>query len=81
MLAWIKNKFMKKSKELIHFGEMVKIMRKERGWSQQDLANKSGLHRTYIGMIERAERNISFKNIEKLANVFRIKIRNFFDEY
>lgn len=42
-------------------------MRQQKGWSQEDLAAKSGLHRTYVGAVERGERNISLLNIAKLA--------------
>jgi transcriptional regulator with XRE-family HTH domain len=62
-----------KNKILRVFGDNVRSMRKERGWSQEDLAAKSGLHRTYIGSIERSERNISLINIEKIANAFKIQ--------
>ena len=41
---------------LKQFGERVREMRKEKGISQEELADKAGLHRTYIGMIERAEK-------------------------
>jgi transcriptional regulator with XRE-family HTH domain len=62
-----------KNKILRVFGNNVRSVRKERGWSQEDLATKSGLHRTYIGSIERSERNISLINIEKIANALKIQ--------
>jgi transcriptional regulator with XRE-family HTH domain len=55
------------NKILINFGLRVKEIRKNRGLSQEELAHKSNLHRTYIGMIERAEKNITLINIEKLS--------------
>jgi transcriptional regulator with XRE-family HTH domain len=59
---------------LIKFGLVIKDLRKNKGLSQEELAHKAGFHRTYIGMIERAERNITLANIEKLANALEISI-------
>lgn len=56
-----------KNVELTDFGGRVSALRLIRGLSQQQLANKTGLHRTYIGGIERGERNVSLLNIHKLA--------------
>lgn len=66
-------------KILIKFGEKVKDLRKKRGLSQEDLAHKAGFHRTYIGMIERAERNITLVNIQKLANALEVSITEVVD--
>ena len=57
-----------KQKILINFGDRVREIRKKKGLSQEELAYKAHLHRTYIGMIERAEKNITLVNIEKIAN-------------
>ena len=67
-----------KSKILIKFGERVRELRKEKGLSQEQLAFKANLHRTYIGMIERAEKNITLINIEKLAKALEVKVRELF---
>ena len=64
-----------KNKLLITFGEKVREIRKEKGLSQEELAHKADLHRTYIGMIERAEKNITLINIEKIANALNIDIK------
>ena len=56
------------------FGENVRIFRRNLGISQEELADRAGLHRTYIGMIERAEKNITLVNMEKIANALQVKI-------
>ena len=61
-------------KILIKFGGIVKEYRRAHGLSQEELAFKAGFHRTYIGMIERAERNITLVNLERLANALEISI-------
>ena len=66
---------------LIKFGERVREIRKGKSLSQEELAYKAGLHRTYIGMIERAEKNITLINIEKIANALEINIQQFFNDY
>lgn len=61
---------------LIKFGQRVRQLRKEKNLSQEELSFKSDLHRTYIGMIERAEKNITLVNIEKIANALETSIDN-----
>lgn len=56
-----------KKEILVKFGKKVRARRLELGLSQEELADKAGVHRTYIGMIERAEKNITLENIEKIA--------------
>lgn len=65
-----------KTDVLIKFGERVRDLRKERGLSQEQLAFKADLHRTYIGMIERAEKNITLINIEKIATALEINFND-----
>jgi len=67
-----------KKEILIKFGERVRTLRKEKNLSQEELAFKADLHRTYIGMIERAEKNITLLNIEKIAKALEIDIYNLF---
>jgi len=64
---------------LIKFGERVREIRKERCLSQEELAHRAGVHRTYIGMIERAEKNITLINIERIAKALDIKIGELFN--
>ncbi len=60
------------------FGERVRQLRKVKDISQEELAHRANLHRTYIGMIERAEKNITLLNIEKIANALEVKIQDLF---
>ena len=68
-----------KKEILIKFGERVREIRKEKGLSQEELSFKADLHRTYIGMIERAEKNITLVNIEKIANALEVSINDLFN--
>jgi transcriptional regulator with XRE-family HTH domain len=61
------------------FGERVREERLSKNLSQEELADLAGLHRTYIGMVERAEKNITLRNIEKIAHALRIPIRKLVD--
>lgn len=63
-----------KSKNLRHvLAKNMRLLRNDLGLSQEELAHKAKLHRTYIGMIERSERNLSIDNIEKIANALGVK--------
>lgn len=59
---------------LIKFGKKVRCERARLGLSQEELAGRAGVHRTYIGMIERAEKNITLENIEKIAKALEMPI-------
>ncbi len=63
-----------KSKILNKFGKKVCSERKKKGLSQEKLGEMANLHRTYIGMIERAEKNITLINIEKIAKALNMPI-------
>ena len=63
---------------LINFGNNVREKRRAAGFSQEELAEKANLHRTYIGMIERAEKNLTLLNIQKLANALEVDIKELF---
>lgn len=68
---------MNSNKEILkQFGDRVREIRKERGLSQEQLSFMADLHRTYIGMIERGEKNITLINIEKIARAFDISIND-----
>ena len=64
---------------LTQFGRNIRRRRMELGISQEKLAELAGLHRTYIGMIERAEKNITLTNIAKLARALALPINQLFD--
>ena len=59
---------------LIKFGKKIREERLKKGYSQEDFADLVGVHRTYIGMIERAEKNITLLNIKKLADGLGISV-------
>lgn len=56
-------------------GTKIRKVRREKKMSQEDLAFESGLHRTYISDIERGSRNISIKNIEKIAKALEVSLK------
>lgn len=60
------------------FGKRLRQLRKKADLSQEELGFRSGLHRTYIGSIERAEQNISVDNIHKLAKALKIPVEELF---
>ena len=64
-----------KEEIMVQFGQNVQRLRKELGLSQAQLAERAGVHRTYIGMIERAEKNITLCNIERIADALNVSIK------
>lgn len=64
---------------LTNFGKRIRHLRTERSLSQEQLAELTGFHRTYIGMIERGERNLSLSNISVFAKVFELSISELMD--
>ena len=63
---------------LVLLGKRVHDLRAAKGWSQEEFAHVSGLHRTYVGQVERAEKNISFGNLVKLATALGITLPELF---
>ena len=59
---------------LVKFGNKVREERLKRNLSQEKLAEIIGIHRTYIGMIERAEKNITLSNIEKISKALDLPV-------
>ncbi len=64
---------MKNSAILRRFAKNVRALRREKGWTQEELARRADLHRTYIGSIERLERNVSLLNVERIAGALKVK--------
>lgn len=61
------------------FGLKVRNLRNRIGFTQEELAHKCGLDRTYIGGVERGERNVSLVNIHKLAEALNVNVKDFFE--
>ena len=55
------------------FAENVRRRRLALGFSQEELAEKAGVHRTYVGMLERAEKNVTIYNIERIATALKVE--------
>ncbi len=58
------------------FASRVHALRLEKGWSQEELGKRAGLHRTYIGSIERHERNVSLLNVERIARALGVGVKD-----
>jgi transcriptional regulator with XRE-family HTH domain len=56
------------------FGQRIKELRLRCGWTQEELAERSGLHPNYVGQVERGEKNISLENIAKLAHGLHVEL-------
>lgn len=75
---WCIYHIMKKQKAindfLWKFGSAIKTERRRRAWSQEELAHRSGLHRTYITDVERGVRNMTVETITKLSNALGVSM-------
>lgn len=67
------------SRILIQFGKRIRDERTKRGISQERLGELAKVHRTYVGMIERGEKNITLINIEKIAKALNVPIKSLLD--
>lgn len=56
------------------FADNIKLLRRQRGLSQEALAERAGLHRTYIGAVERGERNITLLNANRIAEALNVTL-------
>ncbi len=64
----------KKHPVLIKIGERIRELRKEKGYSQESFACEVGLDRTYMGSVERGERNIAALNLIRIAKILEVEI-------
>ena len=63
---------------LAAFGLRIKLLRVSRGWSQEQLAEAAGMHRTFIGQVERGQRGLNVLGLWRLAGAFNIQIGDLF---
>ena len=61
-------------------GRRIRELRTEQGYSQEAFADKCGVHRTFMGTIERGESNLSFQNIHKVAKTLGISLSMLFED-
>lgn len=61
-------------------GKNIRNLRREEGWSQEGLADKVGLHRTYIGAIERGEQNVTIDTLAKIAKALNVSFTAIFKD-
>lgn len=69
-----------KNNDLILLGQSIRNKRLQNGLSQEELAERTHLHRTYIGGIERGERNLSYLNLKKISNALGLSISDLLSE-
>jgi transcriptional regulator with XRE-family HTH domain len=62
----------------VRLGARVRDLRSQKGWSQEELAERAGLHRNYLGGVERGERNIGLDNVVALADAFGVPVADLF---
>ena len=65
---------------LIRLGQRIRKLRLEMNYSQEELAHRAKLHRTYVGMIERGEKNITLRNLFKIAQALKISASALLDD-
>ena len=74
------SRMVKRADILERFGQRVRELRKQQGYSQEGFAAACGLDRTYIGGIERGERNVALRNIETIAQTLGITLSELMEE-
>ena len=66
----------KKDSTLRRLGENLRKFREERAWSQEDMADKAGVHRTYVGGVERGEYNVTVLTLRKFTKTLGITVQD-----
>jgi len=66
----------KKDSTLVRLGENLRKVREERGWSQEELAFKAGVHRTYVGGVERGEYNVTILTLRRFTRALGITLQD-----
>ncbi len=66
----------KKDQVLVRLGRNLRKVREARGWSQEELAFRCGVHRTYVGAVERGEYNVTILTLRKLTRTLGITLRD-----
>lgn len=61
------------TKVLIQMGKLIRQAREKRDWTQEELADRAGLHFTYIGQVERGTRNLTVESLQKIAKALRVR--------
>ena len=72
---------MKRSADRKRLGKTIRQLRLEKGWTQEELAERAGLHATYVGGVERGERNVGFDNLLNLARALQVHPSVLFAEF
>ena len=76
----MENTYSKRDKTYLHaFGKRVRALRRAQGFSQEDFALEIGLDRTYMGGVERGERNVALLNIRRIARGLKIPVSKLLD--
>lgn len=68
-------------KDLQRFGARVRAERERLGISQEELADRAGLHRTYLGGVERGERNLGLLNVIRIARALGVPVPVLFSDF
>jgi len=63
----------------LRLAERVKTLRRAKGWSQEELAHRAGLHRTFISQVERNVKNTTIESTEKIARALEVKLGDLLD--